>query len=615
MCGIAFLRNPDFSPSEGQKRISAALERMLHRGPDDGNVVLSGDALLGHRRLSIIDLSHSKQPMQDPSGRFCLTYNGEIYNYRDLRKSLDADWEFRTEGDTEVLLAGLLLKGEAFLEKLEGMWAFALWDSKQASLLLSRDRLGKKPLYYASDGAQFACASELPALLPMLARTPPEDLDSTADYFRYGCCLPGFTFYEGVREVLPGHTLRWSPSAPIIQTPYWSLPTERFGGSKEAARGELYRLFEKSVQKRLVADVEVGAFLSGGVDSSLITAFMARSSKRPVKTFSLGFPEESYDETKFARLVARENRTEHFEEKLPGWNEENLKNLLSAHLGQPFADASLLPTAMVAQLAHQHLKVVLSGDGGDELFSGYQRYQARSVLRWYSRLPRPLRSSAEQLVRLLPEPTSHHSRSLIKKAHLFVDASVRYGQPDAYVAPRLMSDAELTAVAPSLAVRGHQPLGIPHQTHVDDVQRMMLQDTLIYLPQDILVKVDRATMAHSLESRAPFLDHSLVELAFSLPREWHRNLLSGKQLLRSTFRGVIPASIWRRRKQGFGVPLGQWFRGELGSKLAHSLHGDTGALDSSTVSDWLQLHRSGKRDQSTQLWMIDVYLKWRAAAA
>jgi len=614
MCGIALLYDQTQAPGELSLRVKNALEEIKHRGPDDGRVELLDNVALGHRRLSIIDLSGSPQPMYDPSGRYLLTYNGEIYNYIEVRSRLEVRWDFATNGDTEVLLAGLVLEGEQFLDSLEGMWAFALWDSLERRLILGRDRMGKKPLFFHSlpDGG-LACASEIPALRKLSDVPWHEDENTTVDYLRHGYAMPGFTSIREVREILPGHVAHWHENGELVQKSWWQLKARNYEGSRENAVAELRETFVEAVKRRMVADVEVGAFLSGGVDSSLVCAAIRKKLNCQLKTFTIGFEEAAFDERQYARLVSDALGTNHYEEILNTWDESELESQLLEHVGQPFADASILPTALVSRVAAGHVKVALSGDGGDELFSGYQRYQARNILAWYSRLPRGLRHLAEKAVRALPEPTAHHSRSVLKKAHLFMDVMDRQQAETPYFAPLMFEPSQLQRLAPGMVSAGHTPPGIPEQTEPDDIGRMMFADALIYLPQDILVKVDRASMASSLETRAPFLDKDIVELAFSLPRRWHRSGFSGKQMLKEAFSDLLPKSIWRRRKQGFGVPIHSWFRGSLGDRLIVLANEDTdGPLSPPAISDLLIEHREGRRDHGYRLWVLYSYLLWRS---
>lgn len=609
MCGLAFLLSPGEIEAEQRARMQAALGCLQHRGPDDGHLQLKDGAVLGHRRLSIIDLDASIQPMSDPTGRFTLIYNGEIYNYQALRAELAQDWDFHTAGDTEVLLAGLIVFGKDFLNRMEGMWAFALWDTREKTVLMARDRLGKKPLYYSNSRERFSCASELPALNRLSDQAWQEDLDSTADYLRYGYYLPGTSAYQQVQEVLPAHWLVRSQDGTLSTGQYWQLP------SVEPERQQpdtLRALLSDAVKIRLVGDVEVGAFLSGGIDSSLVVALMAGEHGARTKTFSMGFSEASYDERRFARLVAERYATDHYEECLTDWAPEQLQALVLDHVGQPFSDSSLLPTARVSQLAARHVKVALSGDGADELFSGYQRYQARAILRWYTRLPRMLRGSFANVIRTLPEPLKHHSGSLIKKAHLFQDVVDRLEDETPYTAPLMYSNRVFSQLSPDLVGRGHAADLMPAETTMDDVRKMMLADTLVYLPQDILLKVDRASMAASLETRAPFLDSRVVEFACAAPTRSHRRRATGKRLLRENFAGLLPDTIWKRRKQGFAVPVHQWFRGGMAEELRGLLYQHNTVLDRPFVEALLKEHQAQKRDHGYRLWNMYIYLLWNS---
>ncbi|MBL6751691.1 MAG: asparagine synthase (glutamine-hydrolyzing) [Nevskia sp.] len=617
MCGIVLLCDAAVPQGERERRVRTALDRLAHRGPDEDGIRSAGDATLGQGRLAIIDLSSSRQPMSDRAGRYFLTYNGEVYNYAELRQGLEPHWDFATHGDTEVVLAGLVRQGPAVLRAAEGMWAFALWDSQRQELLLGRDRMGKKPLYYAGSGAAFACASELSALralLPGLAWS--EDPDAAADYLRYGLCMPGHTIYADVHEVLPGHVLRWSAAGGVRQEPYWSLQCGAYGGSREDAAAEIREAMKVSVQRRLVADVEVGAFLSGGVDSSIIVSVMAGLLGRRPKTFTVGFSEGSFDERAQARAIAAHWGTDHVEALLDRPDPERLVQLVLGHVGQPFGDSSLLPTALVSQITSRHVKVALSGDGGDELFCGYARYRARAALRWLTRVPAGLRRAGVALLRRLPEPTSHHSRSLLKQLHLVADVVERDFAGEPYVAPVLLSRAQLARLAPHLAGRGCAAPAAPLAPTADALQQMMVMDALVYLPQDILLKVDRASMAHSLEARAPFLDRRLVELAFALPPAWHRDGLRGKAMLRRAFAGLVPDAVWQRPKQGFAVPVHAWFRGPLAATLQRLADDSAGGgLQPQAVRAMLDEHRNGVRDHGYRLWNIYVYLLWRSSGA
>jgi asparagine synthase (glutamine-hydrolysing) len=612
MCGLIFLHDPASETGAARHAAERALAALKHRGPDAQEICAKGHATFAHARLAIVDLDASRQPMHSPDGRYTLVFNGEIYNHDALRRQLAADWIFRTRGDTEVLLAGLIREGTDFLPRLSGMWAFAFWDHAERRLILSRDRMGKKPLYYAMRGNRCAVASELPALRCLAQQPWHTDVDALADYFRYGYCLPGYTQWQDVREVLPAHSLVWQPGLAPSERRYWQLPLP--GDAARPPELTLRDTLTAAVARRLVADVEVGAFLSGGIDSSLIAALAQRQMNRPLKTYTIAFADPSYDESPHAAEVAAWLGTAHHCARFPDWAADQLEMLLHRHVGQVFADASLLPTALVSQAAARDVKVALSGDGADELFGGYQRYQARLILRWYSRLPTGLRHLAETALRKLPEPGAHHSRSLLKKAHLFLDIVHRQAAETPYTAPLMFAPEAFAHIFPDLAGRGHAPPGLADQTRLDDLEQMLRGDALVYLPQDILAKVDRASMAHSLETRAPFLDHRVVELAFSRPAKAHLGLGRGKRWLRTELHDLLPQQVWKRRKQGFGVPLHHWFRGELGQRFEQNMACLPGLPFSiAAARALLAEHRSGRRDHGYRLWMLHVYTTFSAA--
>jgi len=612
MCGILFLKNPNLANDEAESRIRSALKKSVHRGPDEQNFIHVNGTYLAHTRLSIIDILDSQQPIRDPSGRYALIYNGEIYNFQQLRKSLLSHWTFKTKGDTEVLLAGLITHGPEFVEKLEGMWAFVLIDNKKNEIFLSRDRLGKKPLYFSRTPDAFYCASEIPAITELLDTSPSEDYRSTADYFRYGYFLPGTTAYKEIKELLPGHNLWVKPSGEVIQKPYWKISSSREHPNQTQAIEEIRDVFRESVQKRMTSDVEVGAFLSGGIDSSLIVHQLSELGITNLKTFTLGFNSKSFDESAEAKKISSFYKTDHYSSLLTSWNSDQMETIIRHNIGQPFADPSILPTAAISALAASKVKVVLSGDGGDELFSGYERYRARAIMRWYTRLPTSLRSKAEKAITALPEPQAHHSRSLLKKAHLFANLSRRIGSETPYVAPRVHSDASLSHILPQISQEGHCAPGLNLETELGDIEEMMLRDLSIYMPQDILLKVDRASMANSLEVRAPFLDHKLVELAFNLPLSWHRSFQGNKFMLKKTFQKTTPSDIWRKKKQGFGVPISEWLRADMGVQLSELIGSFDCPISPDHARELLKQHRAHKADHGFQLWQIYVYYLWLA---
>ncbi|HJP68942.1 MAG TPA: asparagine synthase (glutamine-hydrolyzing), partial [Sphingomicrobium sp.] len=591
MCGIAGILGPG-ADAETVTRMTRAL---AHRGPDDEGIWIEGDAELafGHRRLAIIDPSPAgHQPMLSPSGRYVITFNGEIYNHADLRLELEGsgqklDW--RGHSDTETLLACFELWGiKSTLQRASGMFALALWDQKQRVLTLARDRLGEKPLYYGRlkgrDGA-FLFASELKAFNQHPGFVPEIDPEALRLFVRYLAVPAPLSIYRGILKLLPGTmlTLRRSVAEPIVEE-YWSgAEVARIGAanpirlSPEEAADDLERVLERAVGRQMIADVPLGAFLSGGIDSSTVVAIMQKLSPQPVKTFTIGFHEQAYNEAEHAKAVARQLGTDHRELYVTPEQAMAIIPRLPTMYDEPFADSSQIPTHLVSALAAGEVKVALSGDGGDELFGGYDRYLITAGL-WdkIAGIPRPFRAFAAKALTMVPVnawtrlgdaaggllPRTIRLKRLGDKVHKGADMLCSESLDSLYDDMlSLWRDPQLVIGAPQ--GNPSQPAAVEQLGELGGVERMMALDMLGYLTNDILVKVDRAAMAVSLETRVPLLDPELVEFAWRLPLDMKIRGGTTKWLLRKVLSRHVPEKLIDRPKMGFGIPLDSWLRGPL----------------------------------------------------
>lgn len=619
-----------------------------HRGPDDAGVWLDADAgiTLGHRRLAILDLSPAgHQPMLSACGRYVVAFNGEIYNHLDLRTELAAAGAapvWRGHSDTETLLAAIAHFGlTAALTRMTGMFALALWDRQQRVLHLVRDRLGEKPLYYGWLGRSFVFASELKALRVHPHWRGEVDRAALTLLLRHGYVPAPGSIYRGIHKLLPGSVLTLAADGSFTTVAYWSArcvaeqgQAQRFAGSEAEALQELERLLMRAVGRQMLADVPLGAFLSGGVDSSTIVALMQAQSARPVRTFTIGFHEAGYNEAEHALAVARHLGTEHTELYVTAQQALDVIPRLPLLYDEPFADSSQIPTFLVAQLARRHVAVSLSGDGGDELFGGYNRYfLGRSLWRQVGWLPRPLRAGlAAGLLGLAPEiwnrtlasltgllPGQWRHANLGDKLHKLAGVLAVSG-PDALYrglvslwpdAAAAVAGSEVVAPWPVL-----NPLDDPAaQASLHDfTERMMFLDLVSYLPDDILVKVDRAAMGVSLETRVPLLDHALVEFAWQLPLTMKIRAGQGKWLLRQLLDKHVPAALIERPKMGFGVPLDVWLRGPLRdwaeTLLAEERLQREGHFHAAVIRQKWQEHLSGRRNWQYALWNVLMFQSW-----
>lgn len=586
---------------------------LFHRGPDDAGYYVDDGVALGMRRLSIIDVEGGHQPVHNEDGSVWAVVNGEVYNYRELRRDLEGlGHAFHTASDVESLVHLYEEYGDECVSHLRGMFAFALWDKRRRRLLLGRDRLGIKPLFYAESGGRLLFASELKALLSLPAVERRLDWQAVSHYLGNLATPNAQSIVAGVRKLPEAHILSATAGSPPRTSRYWDVefsPDRRHTESELAAR--LRELLAESVSMHMVSDVPVGAFLSGGLDSSSVVAMMAQSSTRPIKTFSIGFNEERYDESRYARQVATRLGTEHHELVL----EPNVFDVLEHFawdLDEPFGDSSALPTYMVSKLAAGEVKVVLSGDGGDELFAGYDRYRVEARERRYDRLPAPLRRIFGSIGDLLPEGA--FGRNFLR--HLRLSGAARYLDATTMFGPAQLEHL-LRPEAAALAT-GNDPLRevrllqeeFANGHWLSALQRLDLKG---YLPLDILVKVDRMSMANSLETRVPLLDHKLVEFAASIPPQWHLQDGNSKRLFKRAMRGTLTDEIIDRRKQGFAVPLDVWFRGKLSDSVNEVLLSETclkrGIFDDGYIRKLLRLHEGG-RNMAPPLWSLMSFELW-----
>ncbi len=618
MCGLCGILNLDGAPVS-LPVLQAMNATLIHRGPDQGRELVLGACGLANRRLAILDLSPSGAlPMSNADGSITMAYNGEIYNYPDLHRDLTArGCTFRSGSDTEAVMTLYEREGVDFLEPLRGMFALALWDAPRQTLILARDRLGKKPLYYYQDDHRLVFASEIKALLrhPEVPRRPAREL--TPLLLAYGYVPAPLTFFEGIRMLPPGHVLICREGA-ITTHAYWTPPAA--AGADPQARAEDYldelrATLEESVRLRLLSDVPLGAFLSGGLDSSLIVAYMARHTAGRVKTFSIGFTgEESFDETPYARQVAQLLDTEHHEFIVEPDAIKLLPFLVWQH-DQPFGDSSAIPTYLVSRHTRDHVTVALTGDGGDELFAGYERFYAAHLAARYRALPGLLRRGVASVVGRLPEATSY--RGVAQRARRFVTGA-EMSPADAYFSwVRLFDDDLLAAlctdqIGPHPA--GHFAAIFDRATGHGLTAQLLDVNLVTYLPDDLLIKTDRSSMAASLEARAPFLDHKLVELAARIPSNLKLRGQVTKYILKEAAAGVLPDDIVHRAKHGFGVPVGRWFRTDLQGYAREMLLDPVtlgrGYFHEAALRQLLDEHSRGQRNHGQRLWTLLTFEWW-----
>jgi asparagine synthase (glutamine-hydrolysing) len=626
MCGIVGIFDLKEKREINRDLLSRMNESQHHRGPDEGNLHIEAGLGFGHRRLSIIDLSSGQQPMISADNNAVLTYNGEVYNFLDLKKELEAlGYHFKTHCDTEVILYAWQAWGEACVERFRGMFAFAIWDREQQTIFLARDRLGVKPLYYAElSSGHFIFSSELKALKqhPDLPKT----FDATAieDYFGFGYVPDPKTIYKNVYKLEPGYCLTLQRGQPNYQPrQYWNLSfTTRPAQDEQVTSEELIARLREAVKIRMVADVPLGAFLSGGVDSSAIVAMMAGLSKDPVNTCSISFGDPAYNESKFAATVAERYHTQHRVEQVNA-DDFSLIDQLAGLYDEPYADSSALPTYRVCELAKKQVTVVLSGDGGDENLAGYRRY------RWHkyeeqmrSWLPSSIRKPVFGLLGQV-YPKADWAPKLFRAKSTFEsisrDSLEGYFHSVSTLSNELRNNLFSTQLKHEL--QGYKAVEV-FRRHAAKAQTdnplslVQYLDIKTYLPGDILTKVDRASMAHALEVRVPLLDHQLVEWMAGLPPDMKLKGRVGKYIFKKSLEAYLPDDILYRPKMGFAVPLDAWFKGPLKEKVREALLGETmkqcGLFNQTFIEHMVNLHQSGLKDYSTPIWsllMFEAFLR------
>lgn len=609
MCGIAGFAGIDPAGESPRARLERMCDAIYHRGPDSaGYFVLPGIAM-GMRRLSIIDISGGQQPICNEDGTVNVVFNGEIYNHHALRAQLErAGHRFSTRSDTEVLVHLYEERGLDMLEELHGMFAFAIWDATRSRLLLARDRTGMKPLsYFEHDGGVEFC-SELRSLWAADSGALRVLPAAVIQYLAFGYVPDPLTIFSGVRKLLPGHWLTWSAATGVSTGRYWRAPPpSKSGPSEEDLIQSIRSRLDQAVASHLEAEVPLGAFLSGGLDSSTVVALMAKHAQGRVRTFSIGFLEEEFDESKAARAVAEELGTEHTE-LIVKPDVEAVFDCVGAMFDEPFADSSAIPTFLVAQLARQQVTVALSGDGGDELFGGYTRY--RSLLAREPNSAGVLRSGIGKAASLLPHAFPWRNRLIDRGRSRWGQYAATVAQP---VIPREggVLARRHAAGAPELNDQLQERL-----TEVcgwDFAAAMMQVDIGTYLPGDILTKVDRTSMAVSLETRVPLLDVELVDFALQIPGPLRVTAAEGKRLFRRAIEGIVPDSVLGRPKRGFGVPLGRWFRGPLRQRILalRNLPAEMSEfIDQRSMNRLIGEHLIGRRDHSAILWRVLVLRRW-----
>ncbi|HEV8587437.1 MAG TPA: asparagine synthase (glutamine-hydrolyzing) [Pyrinomonadaceae bacterium] len=620
MCGIAGIVRADGAPVD-RDLLQRMNEAIRHRGPDEDGFYFNDGVGLAMRRLAIIDLKSGQQPIHNHDRTKWLIFNGEIYNYREVRAQLEKlGHQFYTDSDTEVVVAAYDEYGTECPKHLRGMFAFAIWDERDKSLFLARDRVGKKPLLYAQLPGQLVFGSEFSALVlhPDISRDV--DFEAIHHYLSFICVPAPLTAYRAIRKLEPGHWLLWRNGEIKIER-YWQLDFSKKTSITETEAGErLIDLLRESVRIRLMSEVPLGAFLSGGIDSSAVVALMAQESSERVKTFSIGFEEQDFSELHHARRVAEHVGADHHEFIVRPDAMEILPTLVE-HYGEPFADSSAIPSYYVSRETRQYVTVALNGDGGDECFAGYERYAAMSLAQTYSALPAVVRKGLiGNVTGALPTPKSRANP--VGKAKRFIAAAslspieryLRWISSFDEEAKQNLYTEDFRAETASFRTAGFIEPWFAKANGAGIVDAALLTDTMTYLPNDLLVKMDIASMTVSLEARSPFLDHHLMEFAASLPEKMKLRRLTTKHLLKKVLKEIVPGENLTRRKMGFGVPIGYWFRSSMQTFLRETLLSEKalrrGLFKPERVRAIVDEHVDHKADHSHRLWSLLMLELW-----
>ena len=621
MCGIVGIANSNLRVAS-RETIERMNKCIVHRGPDDDGFYVKENIALAMRRLSIIDVAHGKQPMHTTDKSKWIVFNGEIYNFQELREDLEKrGHSFYTTSDTEVILHLYERYGADCVQHLRGMFAFAIWDETDKSLFIARDRVGKKPVLYSHQpNGDLIFGSEFTALLAHPSISREVDFEAIDSYLSYLCVPAPQTAFKQIRKLEPAHWLRWK-NGEIETKRYWSPDFhKKIKITEEEAIVETTRILRESTRMRMISEVPLGAFLSGGVDSSIVVALMAQESAKPVKTFSIGFEEQDYSELKYAKMVAEHVGAE-YNEFVVKPDALEILPLLVEHYGEPYADSSAIPTYYVAKETRKFVTVALNGDGGDESFAGYERYAAMRIAEQYHRLPKVLRKAfIEKVVDLIP--VSELKKSRLRDAKRFIQAASlpkteRYF--DWVSTFNQQAKNELYTKDFAARMNGRNSVNLLDEWFAKAngsgiLDATLLTDQMTYLPNDLLVKVDIATMANSLEARSPLLDHKVIEFAASLPENLKMQRYETKSLLKKVAARLVPKEVVYRRKMGFGVPIGKWFRGEMRDFVRDVLLSEKslnrGIAKRGMIEKYVDEHLNAGRDHTPQIWTLLLLELW-----